>query len=106
MTLAFRPGLLWISCQVMSLESRLPSMPILLHSQSRKAEWAYRAAGVAWLTRALVTKPIGFSLYIPRDDIIKKLLRFKDIKHRVVRSMIHVIILTRSVQFQHRIAML
>ena len=56
-TFAFLPGSLLSSCHVISFVTNAASSISFSHSQSLLAVWAYSAAGVAWLTRAVVTKP-------------------------------------------------
>ena len=59
MTFISLPGDSLISCQAISLaSSELSTSSGIKHSQSLLAEWAYNAAGVAWVTRVVVTKPM------------------------------------------------
>ena len=48
-----------ISCHAISLAPlELSTSSGIKHSQSLLAEWAYNAAGVAWVTRVVVTNPM------------------------------------------------
>ena len=59
MTFVLLPGDSLINCQAISLaSSEFGTSSGIKHSQSLFAEWAYNAAGVAWVTRVVVTKPM------------------------------------------------